>query len=107
MPRFAVSVLLTYLPPRYRERWLAESTGDLRAPAAVSAVLQVLLALFLLGAGYFLFMKQRTAELGYLLITTQKTTSEQQLFGAGVFALLEYILHPQSLLCLYFTFEGV
>lgn len=104
--RFLAGILITLLPNRYRARFLAGSTGDLRGPAIASALLQILLAFGLLIAGYFAYFDRRAGELEYLLLTQQKATNSLQLSGARAFAMLEYLVRPQSAVFVYLAVEG-
>ncbi|MGE5110619.1 MAG: hypothetical protein ACM3JB_07180 [Acidobacteriaceae bacterium] len=107
-----ISILLGFgvvlLPMRFRQQWFPHWQGNLRASAAVSGVIQMIVALALLIFRYPRFVSDQVTQLyssGVALAAAEKG-GETAVRGMGIIFLLAYILLPVSLLLIYFTFEG-
>jgi len=82
---FLASMLLSFLPARYRRRWRHEESVELGRAAAFSGLLQAAVSLLLLIAGFISYLPEA---------------------WIGPLAWLEYALHPTSLPLIYLALEG-
>ena len=82
---FLASLVLSFLPPRYRRRWRHEESAELGRAAALSGLLQAVVCLLFLIAGFINYAPEA---------------------WIAPLAWMEYALHPSGLLLGYFTVEG-
>ncbi|MGH9863149.1 MAG: hypothetical protein ACRD35_06975 [Candidatus Acidiferrales bacterium] len=82
---FLASIVLSFLPPRYRRRWRHEESVQLGNAAGVSGLLQAVFCLLFYIAGFINYTPEA---------------------WIGPLAWMEYALHPSALLLGYFTLEG-
>jgi hypothetical protein len=101
-----VSILLALLPETYRERFgvhAVPSQGGL-----VGGLLEALSALFLLIHGYHSYTTQRLAAIDVTIMTkAAEKGGESAVMGLGSLLLLEYALHPLTLLLVFLVVEGI
>jgi len=104
-----LGMILSLLPKRYRDRLPVSVEADLRHGAIASglAVSLVGLAVFILR--YLSFIQYRVGDLGQRAIARGQEgalANEVVHFGMGAVAAAEYVLHPLTLLLIYFIVEG-
>ncbi|MFQ5724072.1 MAG: hypothetical protein ACE5G6_06230 [Terriglobia bacterium] len=91
MLAFLASVLLSFLPPRYRAWWRHEESEEMSRAALVSGFLQVFVCGLLFIIGFFAYV-------GFFGHARKAVISQ--------LAWLEYVFTPQGLLLGYLSIEG-
>src|SRR5262245_22281296 len=103
---YILSVLMAFLPPRYR------AVENLRGPTMVSAILEVFLAMSGLIFRLFYFVNAHLGEnqpglpRGAADLITLKWGDAGTML-TGPFALVDFWMRPLNLLLGYFVFEGL
>ena len=97
-----LSVLITFLPPRYRPVGVS-----LRSAGVVAGALQMLAAMGLLVYRFFIFSWQRAAIIGPGVNTPSNLPEVNATFGGGIFMMADFLFHPLHALLLYLFFEGI
>jgi hypothetical protein len=106
----ALSVFLSLLPRRYRERFTTAESSDLRWGAMVGGLLQALVCLGLFILRYLSFFEYRIGDIGERTIARgaeHVLTAPAAQFGMGFTTTVEYLVQPLTLVLIYFTVEGV
>lgn len=85
MLSFLASLVLSFLPPRYRQPWRHAESLELARAGALSGLLEAFLGLLLLIGGFISYAPQA---------------------WIGPMAWMEYILHPQAIFLAYLFAEG-
>jgi hypothetical protein len=98
---YIYGMLLTLLPPRYREHEL------LRANAITCGILQSFAALLLLIFRLFDFVAKNTGSMGERSELIFDHIGGGAVYASGVLAMAELAFHPVSVIGYYFFFEGV
>jgi hypothetical protein len=104
MISFFSAILAAFLPRRYRSQWL-ELHGLLPAGAITGGLMELSLSLAFLSLGYFNYFPGRAGDLTHML-STHGASGSFQAYGTRMFAMLEYLLRPTSLVLIYFALEG-
>jgi hypothetical protein len=104
MISFFSAILAAFLPRRYRSQWL-ELHGLLPAGAITGGLMELSLSVAVLALGYFNYFPGRAGDLTHML-STHGTSGSFQAYGTRMFAMLEYLLRPTSLVLIYFALEG-
>ena len=97
-----LSVLVTFLPPRYRPEG-----ARLRLAGVVAGGLQMLAAHAFLVYRFIIFSWQRAAIMGPGVDTPSNLPEVNATFGGGVFMMAEFILQPLHIFLLYLVLEGL
>jgi len=102
-------MVLSLLPKRYRDRIPALAQADLRRGAIASGLAVALLCLGLFIVRYLAYIQYRVGDLGQRAIDrgAEGVLANRVVhFGMGAVATGEYLLHPLTLLLIYFAVEG-
>ena len=100
VPAFIYGMLLTLLPPRYRE-------DNLRAEAIACGLLQAFFSLLILIFRLFDFVATNSVSMGKRSELFYDHIGGGAVYGSGVLVIAELAFHPVSILGYYFFFEGV
>lgn len=106
---FLGGIPLSLLPVRYRVR-LGVNGGDLVPAATVSGALQTFIFLFLLTFRYLALFERNVQEGGESIVAglgSAALASDTVQWGLGFSATVESLVHPMTLILLYFTLEGL
>ncbi len=107
-PSFFVGLIASLLPPAMRPKIIRDNAEDLRAPAILSGIVQLLICLVLLIVRYPRFVHaQQDAMSTTGQLRAVEIGGETALAGLGVIFLIAYVLSPLSIVLEYFAFEGV
>lgn len=104
------SILLSLLPLRWRRRWNATYELELSRGALFSGLLVFAGCLILLIVRYLFFLDARMKAVAATMIAhgaEEAMGNRYFQYGAGIVTLIEYLIHPLSLLLIYFLFEGL
>ncbi len=110
MLTFLASVLLSLLPLRWRRGWGTVYELELSRGAFFSGLLEFAGGLTLLVVRYFFFLDARFKAIAGVMIAhgaEEAMGNRYFQYGAGTVTLIEYLIHPFSLLLIYFLFEGL
>jgi hypothetical protein len=104
--RFVIGIMAAFFPERYRSRF---AWGFASAQAAVTCgALQLLACVGLLIYRYLVFANQRLMGVStHAMQGAAESGGETAVMGMGIFVLAEYLIHPLTLLLLYFAVEGL
>jgi len=106
-PSFYVGLIASLLPPKARPEWLQAHVADLRNPAILSGVAQMLVCLVAVILGYKPFVQSQFAAIDPRAVTAGvESSGETAVMGLGLVIAVAYILRPLTLLLFYFSFEG-
>ena len=105
---FLLGLVVVLLPERFRQQWLPQWRGSLRASAVVSGIVQMLMTI-----GLLIFRCPRFVSSQMTQVYSERLVSgaahrggETAVAGMGIIFLLAYILLPVTMLLIYFAFEG-
>jgi hypothetical protein len=98
---YIYGMLLTLLPPRYREDEL------LRTNAITCGILQIFAAVLLLVFRLFDFVAKTSGAMGERSELIYDHIGGGAVYASGVLAMAEFAFHPVSIIGYYFVFEGV
>jgi len=104
-----LGMILSLLPKRYRDRLPDSVQADLRHGAIASGLLVSLVGLAFFIVRYLGFIQYRVGGLGQRAIdrgVEGVLVNRVVHFGMGAVATAEYVLHPVTLLLIYFSIEG-
>ncbi len=104
------SVLLSFLPQRWRRRWTASYEVELVRGAFISGLLQFGVCIVVLIVRYLFFIDARMKAIAATLVAQGREAvmaDRAFQYGAGAFAMVEYLIHPLTLLLIYFLIEGL
>lgn len=104
-----LGIILSLLPKRYRDRPPVSVEADLKRGAIASGLGVSLVGLVVFIVRYLSFIQYRVGDLGQRAIDRGQDgvlTNEIVHFGMGAVAAAEYLLHPVTLLLIYFILEG-
>lgn len=105
---FFLSLVASYLPRFYRERWFGTVTPDLRRGALLTGIGQMLVCLGLFVFGYLRWIAYLGALFAQAYAASGMEMSERNYAaGVGMTALTSYMLRPVTLVLVYFTLEGL
>jgi hypothetical protein len=100
-------MFVSLLPPKLRPEWLRKYAADLRNPAILSGIAQMLGCLSALIFGYKPFVQSQFAAIDHrVALGGAETAGETAVMGFGLILALAYILRPLSVALLYFSIEG-
>jgi hypothetical protein len=100
-------MFVSLLPPKMRPEWLRKYAADLRNPAILSGIAQMLGCLSALIVGYKPFVQSQFAAIDHrVAVGGAETAGETAVMGFGLILALAYILRPLSVALLYFSIEG-
>jgi len=105
-----LSIFASIIPQRYRGRVVYEQDVNVQLGALFSGILELLGSLGMLIFRYFYFFQHRNDSLSAQTaedLVMKGKASETFLMGSGIFALLEFMIQPLSLILVYFVAEGV
>jgi hypothetical protein len=108
--RFLAATFAALLPRDFRTRWAWGFEWNLVRPAIVSGLAEAVVSLTVVILRYFAFFQWRMATIADAAI--KRGAGDEALgtgaaqFGAGYTVMIEYALHPLTLLLIYFTIEG-
>jgi hypothetical protein len=94
-------MLLTLLPPRYRQH------EELRSHAMTCGILQTFVALLVLVLRLFDFVAKNSGAIGERSEMLYDQIGGGAVYASGVLVIAEVGLHPVSIMGYYFFFEGV
>ncbi len=109
MTSLFLGIVLSLLPRRYRERLPVGAQADLRQGAILSGVVEGALCLALFIVRYLDFLEYRVGDLGGRAIekgVEGVLVNRVVHFGMGAVSLFEYLLHPLTVVLIYFAVEG-
>jgi hypothetical protein len=108
--RLLISIVLALFPERYRYR-LGYAIGvDAHRGALVGGIIECSACGLIYCFRYIYFLNERVGRFAEQIIgqgSEGAMANPNVQFGAGMVSLAEYVIHPVSLLLLYFTFEGL
>ena len=99
--RYIVAVLMTFVPPRYRE------DVPLRGEAIVAGIVRILAAASILVYRFMIFSWQRAAIIGPGVDVPSNMPEVNATFGAGIFMMADFVFQPVNMLLIYLIHEGV
>lgn len=105
---FTARVLASLLPKRYRSWYATEN--QLRAPALVSGLAQYFACLAILLARYVHGLERTLDAMGHAVVAGGREdvlAAPAVQYGMGFLALINFLVHPLSLLLFYLTLEGL
>ncbi len=106
MLRLLISIVLSFLPERYRSRFgwgLVSARG-----ALISGILQMLAAFGLLIYRYVVFFNEQFGAIPtHVVVGAAEQGGDTAVRGLGIIILVAYLLRPVSLLIIYFVIEGL
>ena len=102
------SIFVSLVPRRYRWRFLDDPEVSMKRGALLSGVVEFVLCAFLLWWRYprFFAARMEEAHAAALKVGGDRITEGVYAFGRGGFSLFEYLIHPLTLVLLYFVIEG-
>jgi hypothetical protein len=109
MLRLLLGMVVSLLPPRYRNWWAGASDADFRRATILSGLVESVGCLALALVHYLSFFQKRVGGIGEAAI---RKGAEEALgnvyvqFGMGFTTLLEFVFSPLTLLLFYFILEG-
>lgn len=101
-PNFFRGIFYSFLPKQCWGRWRPASTVDFARSALVSGLLECTVTAYLLIVRYFHFLLIRTHQMQAASAANEGT----QLYFLAVLS-FEYVLHPLTMMGLFFVGEGV
>lgn len=108
--RFLLSIGLSAVPPRYRQRLLADYDEDVQRGALVSGIAEIVVALGVFIGRYLWLIQKRPADIAEAAMRTGAEgalATEHAQFSIGILTLMEYVIQPMTLVVMYFIIEGV
>lgn len=99
--RYIVSVLMTFLPPRYRQ------DVSLRGEAIVAGMVQILFVTAVLVYRFIMFSWRRAGLIGPGVDTPSNLPEVNAVFGGGIFMMAEFVLTPVNMILVYLIYEGL
>jgi len=108
--QFLAASVVVLLPRQYRRSWPWGSDEGLRGPAIFSGLAEAVISLTLVIVRYFAFLQWRVGTIADAAL--KRPAGDAALgslpvqMGSGFVTLVEYALHPLTLLLIYFTIEG-
>src|SRR5438034_11328698 len=105
LAQYILSVLMTFLPPRYRDQ-----DATLRGPAMVASVFQLAAAQGLLLYRFAMFSWARAAPIGMLGgagTTASNLPDVNAIFGGGIFMMADFLANPWNMLLVYLVDEAI
>jgi hypothetical protein len=103
--QYILSVLMTFLPPRYRD-----PNASLRGEAMSAGILQFLAAVGLLVYRFAIFSWARAAPIDPNVVnatTASNVPDANAIFGGGVFMMADFLFNPWNMLLVYLMYEGM
>jgi hypothetical protein len=107
---FLLSILASFLPRRYRTRLPIFSEMDFRNGTLVSGIVEGLACLLIFIVRYLGFIQAKVGAMGQAAIDRGAEgvlAAPAVQYGMGYVATVEYLIHPLTLLLIYFALEGV
>ncbi len=105
-----LGAVITLLPPRMRENWFPDSSPTTAHAAIISGSVQWLAGIALLIGRYYYFMTARLGEYAGAIIAKghEEALGDKAIqYGMGFFTLMEFLIHPITLLAIYICTEGL
>ncbi|MGH9669128.1 MAG: hypothetical protein ACRD3A_03345 [Terriglobales bacterium] len=101
-------MVVSYLPDRYRRKLGFLDIGDMRTPALISGMLQILACFVLIVLLYPAFVNRVMAgqSMEKAQLGAMEKGGETAVMGFGLVLLAAYLVHPVTLLLEYFLLEG-